>query len=192
MLRFGETKIAKQKFYAAKKPIKIWDVNVDNIVISKLVKTKTKYLVGYLDKDVRPLALRMPKMRGYVKTIKAEDRMNKLMSSRIDDDKLLEKYKSIWIKIEDLKNIKLNALSVYDDRYTKTKIRTYGGKVYINFGGLNVPEDDIEFESFAIISIDSLLVYESKYYSQVYLDNCANKIANKQRTNYLDENLFED
>ena len=29
------------------------------------------------------------------------------MSVRIDDDKLLEKYKTIWIKIEDLLNIKL-------------------------------------------------------------------------------------
>ena len=34
------------------KSIKIWDVNTDNIVISKLVKAKTnsKYLIGYLDK----------------------------------------------------------------------------------------------------------------------------------------------
>ena len=42
MVRFGEKEIAKEKFYAAKKPIKIWDVNVDNIVVSKLVETKTK------------------------------------------------------------------------------------------------------------------------------------------------------
>ena len=57
MLRFGEIKIAKEKFYAAKKPIKVWDVNADNIVISNLVKTKTnsKYLIGYLDKVIRPL-----------------------------------------------------------------------------------------------------------------------------------------
>ena len=40
MLRFGQTKIAKENFYAAKKPIEMWDVNVDNIVISKLVKRK--------------------------------------------------------------------------------------------------------------------------------------------------------
>ena len=33
MLRFTETKVAKEKFYVAKEPIKIWDVNVDNIVI---------------------------------------------------------------------------------------------------------------------------------------------------------------
>ena len=38
MVKSGETEIAKEKFHAAKKkPIKIWDVNVDNIVISKLV-----------------------------------------------------------------------------------------------------------------------------------------------------------
>ena len=49
MLRFGERKITKEKFYAAEKRIKIWDVNVDNIVISKLVNTKasSKYLIGY-------------------------------------------------------------------------------------------------------------------------------------------------
>ena len=33
MVRFGEKEIKKETFYAAKKPIKIWDVNVDNIVI---------------------------------------------------------------------------------------------------------------------------------------------------------------
>ena len=38
MLRSGETKITKVS-YCKKKPIKNWDVNVENIVISKLVKT---------------------------------------------------------------------------------------------------------------------------------------------------------
>ena len=95
------------------------------------------------------------------------------------------------LKIEDLINITLNALPVYDDRYIETKIRTFGDKVYTNFHGLNVPEDDIECESFTIISIDSLLVYDNKYYLQVYLDNCAYKIVNKQMTDYLDENFFE-
>ena len=77
-----------------KKVIKIWDVNVDNIVISKLVKTKTnsKYLIGYLDKAIRPLLLIMRKVSGFVKTFKLEDKNNKLMSFHIDDEKLLGKY----------------------------------------------------------------------------------------------------
>ena len=57
MLRFRKTKIIKEKFFAAKWPIKVGDINVDNIVISTLVKTKTnpKYLIGYPDKAIRPL-----------------------------------------------------------------------------------------------------------------------------------------
>ena len=105
MVQFQKTKIAKEKFYDAKKPIKIWDVNVDDIVISKLAKTETNsnYLIGYLDKDVRQLVLIMPKMSGYVKKFKVEDKINKLMSFRIDDEKILEKYKAILTKIEDLR-----------------------------------------------------------------------------------------
>ena len=45
-----------------------------------------------------------------------------------------------------MQNIELNALPVYDDRSIKTKIRTYGNKVY-NFCSLNVPEDGAECES---------------------------------------------
>ena len=41
------------------------------------------------------------------------------MSSWIDN----EKYENIWTKI-DLKDIELNALPVYDNRYIKSKIRT--------------------------------------------------------------------
>ena len=60
-----------------------------------------------------------------------------------------------------MKNIKLYALPIYDDRYIKTKIKTYGDEVYTNFRGLNVPED-----------------YDYK-------------IMNKQMTDYLDDNPFE-
>ena len=75
-MRFGETKIAKEKFNIAKKPINIWDVNNDNIVISKLIETKTnsKYLIKMkFDEAIRPLVLIMPKMSGYVKTFKIKE-----------------------------------------------------------------------------------------------------------------------
>ena len=105
MLRFGETKVSKEEFCGAKKTRKIWDVDVNNIVISKLleIKNNSEYLVGYLDKVIRPLNLILPKMNGYFKTFKDGDNNNKLMSFHIDDDRLLVKYKTIWSKIEDLK-----------------------------------------------------------------------------------------
>ena len=78
MVKFGKTEIAKEKFYDAKKPIKVWNVNVDNIVKTK---TNSKCLIGYLDKDIRPLVLIMPEMSGFwVKTFHIEDKINKLIS----------------------------------------------------------------------------------------------------------------
>ena len=50
-MRFGAREITKEEFYPAKKPIKIWGVNVDNIVTSKLVKAKTS--CKYSDKAKR-------------------------------------------------------------------------------------------------------------------------------------------
>ena len=117
-MRFGETKIAKEKFYAAKNPIKVWDINVANIVISKLVKTKfnSKYCIGYLHKTIRPLVLIISKMSEYGKTFKVKegdkDKNNKLISLRLDDEKLLEKYKAIWTKIEDLENTELTGEAI--------------------------------------------------------------------------------
>ena len=91
MLRFGETKVTKRKVLCCKKT-NTWDVNVDKIVISKLIKTKTnsKNLIAYLDKVVRPLVLILPKMSGYVKTFKVEDK-NELMSFCVNIEKLLKK-----------------------------------------------------------------------------------------------------
>ena len=41
MLRFSKKKIAKEEFYGEKRPLKIQDVDVNNIVIAKLVETRT-------------------------------------------------------------------------------------------------------------------------------------------------------
>ena len=64
-------------------------------------------------------------MSGYVKTFKVkqidEDKNNIFMTFRTEDEKLLEKYKTIWTKIEELKNIDLYVLPVYYDRYIKPK-----------------------------------------------------------------------
>ena len=118
-------------------------------------KTSSKYFFGYLDKVIRSLVLVLHKMSGYVKTFKVKngdwEKNYKLMSLHMGDEKLLEKYKTIWTEIEDLKNIELNALPVYDDRHIKTKIRTYREKVYTNFHDLNVLEYDVEFESFTVL-----------------------------------------
>ena len=97
----------------------------------------------------------------------------KEMRTYIDDDKLLEIYKTTSNKIEDLQNMELR----------------YSDEFYTNFRSVNMAEDAAECESFIIISKDFLLGYEKKYYLQVYLDDYSCKIGDKQMTDYLDNNL---
>ena len=76
-------------------------------------------MLGYLDKAIRQLVLILPATIECLETLKDGDKNknNKWMSFRMDDKKRLEKYKATWTKIKVLKNVELNALLVYDDRY---------------------------------------------------------------------------
>ena len=140
MLRFGKTKVVKVEFYGGNKPIKHWDFAVNNTVIS--------------------LVLMLTKMSAYVKIIwdkdgdKDKNKNNELTSSRLDNNKLLEKYKTIWTKTEVLKIIELNALQIQGGRYIESKIRRDGDKVYTNIHSLDMPHDGLECESVTIASID--------------------------------------
>ena len=94
------------------------NVGVDHIIISKLIERKndSKNLTRYLDEVIRSLVLILPKISEYVNNFK--------------EKKLLEKYKTIWSKIEELKKDELNTLRAFYNRYIKTQIRTYDDKVY--------------------------------------------------------------
>ena len=77
-------------------------------------------MIGYLDKDIRPLVWIITKMSRYVKASKVEDKNNNFMSFRIDDGTLFGL---------GFKTFKWNSLPVYDDGHIKTIPRTYGKKV---------------------------------------------------------------
>ena len=85
----------------------------------------------------------------------------------IDDAKLLEKYKLIWIKLEDLKNIEVNNLLVYHDRFIKTKFKTYSDKVYTKFYTKVYTKvytkDVVECKFFTVIPTDFLIAYKMNY-----------------------------
>ena len=53
-----------------------------------------------------------------------------------------------------------------------------------------MPEDSVECESFTIVFIKFLLVYENKYYLSAYLDN-SDKMVDKQMIDYLDDSLSQ-
>ena len=57
--------IIQKKNVIVQKNSEYLDVNVDNIVVSKLIETNnnSKYLIGYLDEVIKPLLLILSKGR---------------------------------------------------------------------------------------------------------------------------------
>ena len=60
---------------------------------------------------------------------------NATMSPIVKDKQLLKNYTKIWGKIEKLMKIDFESIPVYgdDDKYIKTKIKIYAGRIIRNF-----------------------------------------------------------
>ena len=124
-----EDKIIKiSEFYKNKKAFQIDDVDVNNILVSKKEPYSTKYVlkyfIGYNDNNgIRPLCLRLPQMTGYARKFDE----NAEISFRANNKQFLKNYSKIWEKVKKLMKINFESKSVYgdDDKYIKTKIKTY-------------------------------------------------------------------
>ena len=117
-VNFGDKKIRKSDFYKNRKVVKIGDIDVNKILVSKEeppgTKNSFKYFIGYNGNDViRPLCIKLPQMNGCVR--KFDD--NATMFFKISNKQLLEKYYQIWKSDKSILNMKF-------DKYIKTKIQT--------------------------------------------------------------------
>ena len=92
-LKFGNIKINKKEFHKSKKPIDLFSVDLDKIVVSDKFKHNDegfKYFIGYQkDMLVKPLCIILPQMNAYIKYF---DNGGKNMSFMIKDDNVWDKY----------------------------------------------------------------------------------------------------
>ena len=143
-----------------KKVAKIDDADVNKILVSKEepygTKNSFKSFFGCNDIDIiTPLCIKLPQMTCYVRKFEG----NATISFKISNKKLLRKYNQIWKKVKSLLNIKLDSEPVYgdNDKYIKTKTKTYGGSVITNFHGKNMPKEKALCKSLSIIMLDSVI-----------------------------------
>ena len=89
-------------------------------------------------------------MIGYVKYF--DD--NKVMSFKVTDKNLSNKYYKIWEKGEGLLNVKFECKPIYgeDDKYIKEKIKSYQDKVNTNFQGKKTPKENLSYKCLSIIT----------------------------------------
>ena len=94
------------------------------------------------------------------------------MSFKISDKELLQEYNQIWKKVKILLNIKFNSENVYGDnnKYIKTKIKTYGDSVITNFEEKKMPKENAPRYFLSIIMLGSVITAMKKYYPQTLLE----------------------
>ena len=171
-INFDNKNIKKSDFYNRNKKIfNIDDIDANKILVSKKEQydkyNSFKYFIGYNDNDViRPLYLFISQTTGYINKFEK----NKItMSLMIKDIQLLKNYNKIWKKIEKLMKIDFNTKTTYgdDDKYIKTKIKTYKDSITTNFynkkGSKKIPEEKIPHKFLSVIILDSIIYAYEKY-----------------------------
>ena len=116
---------------------------------------------------------------------------NATMSFIVKDKQLLKKYTKIWETIEGLMKINFESKPVYgdDDKYIKSKMKTYADSITTNFHNKKMPKGKAPCKCLSIIMIDSVIKANKKYYPQPLLEECK-YIQEKMKTeNYIVEEL---
>ena len=74
----------------------------------------------------------------------------------IKDKKLLEKYNEIWEKVKNSIKREFEDEPVYNEKYLKAKIKSYNGKININFHNNKLSIEDSQFICLSVILLNSV------------------------------------
>ena len=82
-------------------------------------------------------------------------------------------------KLKKLMKVDFNTTTTYgndDDKYKKTKIKTYKDSITTNFcnknGSEKIPEEKVPHKCLSIIILDSVIYAYEKYHPQIFLEEC--------------------
>ena len=76
-------------------------------------------------------------------------------------------------------DIKFHNKPVYDEKYIKTKVKTFNEVVNVIFSDNEIPKERIHYTCLAAMNIDSVMRTDKKNYPQVYLEGVKKKIKKK-------------
>ena len=76
-----------------------------------------------------------------------------------------------------------------DDKYIKTKIKTYAGSIITNFHNKKMPKEKAPCKCLLIIMIDSVIKANKKHYPQTRLEERKYTQENIKIENYINEDL---
>ena len=110
-------------------------------------------------------------MTGYAKKFNE----NATMSFRANNKQFLKNSNKIWEKVEKLIKINFESKPVYgdddDDKYIKTKIKTYADNIIANFQNKKIQKEKVPCRFLSIIMLDSVIKANKKYYPETFQKN---------------------
>ena len=198
-LKFSNIKVNKKEFHRAKKAIYLDLVDTGKIVVSDKFKHNeegSKYFIGYQeDAIVKPLCIILAQMNSYIKYFEND---GKNMSFLIKNSEVWQKYEDIWDVIKNKVDIKFHSQPIYENKYSKAKVREFNGNIKINFLGNNVPEENTYYTCIACIlvkyllyfvTLDSVLKMNKKNYPQIYLEECKYRVKQVRTPKFINTEL---
>ena len=108
------------------------------------------------------------------------------MLFKIEDDSVYVKYNQLWYKIKELLGIKFYTEPMYEDKYIKTKVKTFSSVINTLFTENEIPKERVEYACIACISVDSVLRVNKKNNPQVYLEECKYKMKKRELKRFID------
>ena len=130
-----------------------------------------------------PLCIILPQMDGYIKYF---ENAGKNMSFKIEDEEVYIKYNQVWNKIKELLSVKFYNEPIYEDKYFKTKVKTFSSVINTLFSGDQILKERVRYTCISCISIDSVLRVNKKNYRDVYLEQCKYKMKKRELKSFID------
>ena len=108
------------------------------------------------------------------------------MSFKIEDESVYLKYTEMWNRIKKSLGVKFHSQPIYDDKYIKTKVKTFSSMINTLFSGNEIAKERNHYICIAAICIYSVLKVDKKSYPQVYLEQCKYKIKRRKPVDFTD------
>ena len=99
------------------------------------------------------------------------------------------KYNEIWNKIKSILNEKSHSQPIYDNKYIKTKVKTFNNTINTLFSGDEIPKERIHYVCISAICILSVLRTNKKNDPQVYLEQCKYKVKKRELVGFIDDEV---
>ena len=110
----------------------------------------------------------------------------------IKDDEVWDKFDKIQDVIKNKLGIKFHSKPVYEYKYLKAKVREFDGVIKTNVLGNDMPKENMHYTCIACITIDSVINFNKKNNSPVYVKWCKYRVKKIQMYRFINTELKSD